>query len=106
MMDHHGLTILHNRSKVHDCKYTFTFFKRNGIKTKLLPAKRPDLNVIEHVFGLLKCKLVKQPTRSLKVLCIQCFYVTFNVYWSQKKNKFTSFLLTLSLSEFLIFLLF
>ena len=104
MMDHHGLTILHNRSKVLDCKYTFTFFKRNGIKTKLLPAKSPDLNVIEHLLGLIKRKLVKQPTRSLKVLCIQCFFFTFIVYCSQQQ-KITSFLLTLSLSGFLIFLL-
>ena len=71
MLDHKGLTILHDRSKVHDCKFSSYFFKRNGIKTKLLPAKSPDLNVIEHVFGLLKRKLVKQPTRSLKVLCFQ-----------------------------------
>ena len=91
MMDHHGLTILHNRSKVHDCKYSFTFFKRNGIKTKLLPAKSPDLNVIEHVFGLLKCKLVKQPTRSLKVLCIQCFLLLLLSIGLKKKTKFLPF---------------
>ena len=91
MMDHHGLTILHNRSKVLDCKYTFTFFKRNGIKTKLLPAKSPDLNVIEHVFGLLKCKLVKQPTRSLKVLCIQCFLLLLLSIGLKKKTKFLPF---------------
>ena len=68
MMDHLGLTILHDRRKVHDCKYSFNFFKKNHIKTKLMPAKNPDLNVIEHVLGLLKRKLVKKPTRSLKVL--------------------------------------
>ena len=69
MMDHLGLTILQDRSKVHDCKYSFNFFKKNHIKTKLMPAKSPNLNVIEHVLGLLKRKLVEQPTRSLKVLC-------------------------------------
>ena len=54
MLDHKGLTILHDRSKVHDCKFSSYFFKRNGIKTKLLPAKSPDLNVIEHVFWAAK----------------------------------------------------
>ena len=68
MMDHLGLTILHDRSKVHNCKYPLNFFKKNHIKTKLLPAKNPDLNIIEHMFELLRRKLVKQLTRSLKVL--------------------------------------
>ena len=69
MMDHLGLTILHDRSKMHDCIHSFNFFKKNHIKTKLMPAKSPNLNVIEHVLGLLKRKLVEQPTRGLKVLC-------------------------------------
>ena len=57
MMDHLGHTIPHNRSKVQYCKYSYNFFKMNHIKTKLLPAKSLDLNVIGPVFGLLKRKL-------------------------------------------------
>ena len=52
-----NLMIVHDRSKVHIAKRTQAFFKNNQLKSLLLPGESPDLNPIEHCFGLFKKKL-------------------------------------------------
>ena len=63
--------ILHDRSKVHTAKKTQAFFNNHQLNSLLLPVKSPDLNPIEHCFGLVKKKLERQRTRTLKELRVQ-----------------------------------
>ena len=57
-----NLMILQNWSKVHTSKTTNAYLKKEKLKSLLLPWFEPD----RIFFGLLKQKLEKEPTRSLK----------------------------------------
>ena len=81
MLDHFGLTILHNRSRVHNCKYSFNFFKKGHVKTKLMPAKGTNLNVIEHVLDrseLIVSRNYRMPIyRTFQIMCGNVYYQKF-----------------------------
>ena len=63
-----SLTLLHDRSRVHTSKLSQRFLKEERVRSILLPARSPDLNPIENLFGYLKQLLQQRPTRTLQQL--------------------------------------
>lgn len=63
-----SLTILQDRSRVHTSKHSQQFLKEQKVKSILLPARSPDINPIENLFGYLKQLLQQRPTRTLQQL--------------------------------------
>ena len=61
-----NLMILHDGAKIHSSRYTQNFLTQEKVKSLMLPGNSFDLNPLENCFGLLKRKLVKEPTRSIK----------------------------------------
>ena len=62
-----GLTLLHDRSKVHTSKMT-TFLQREKVKSKVIPGNSPDVMPIENPFSRIKQILDNRPTRTIKQL--------------------------------------
>ena len=63
-----GLTLLHDRSKVHTSKMTTTFLQREKVKSKVIPGNSPDVMPIENLFSRIKQILDNRPTRTIKQL--------------------------------------
>lgn len=57
---HHIL--YHDRCPTHICKMTLPQLVAKGIQTRLLPAKSPDLNPIENVWGLMSSEVYSGTT--------------------------------------------
>ena len=63
-----GLTLLHDRSKVHTSKMTTTFLQREKVKSKVIPGNSPDVMPIENLFSRIKQILDNRLIRTIKQL--------------------------------------